>query len=169
MGQPLAGLIISPPLRQAHQAGLDHYLATGEGPVLGQHLELTAVRADGSDLPVELSITKVALPGPPLFTACLRDLTGRKTSQSRTAGPGQAAAPIRAAAKPGQPAGGVAHDFNNLLGVTLYYAAFVVQRAARDPAASADAEQIWAAAEQGAVQPARARRAFRGADRRSAR
>jgi hypothetical protein len=63
----------------------------------------------------------------------------------------------------------VAHDFNNLLGVTLYYAAFVVQRAARDPAASADAEQIWAAAEQGAVQPAGARRAFRGADRRSAR
>jgi hypothetical protein len=63
MGQPLAGLIISPPLRQAHQAGLDRYLATGEGPVLGQHLELTAVRADGSELPVELSITKVALPG----------------------------------------------------------------------------------------------------------
>jgi PAS domain S-box-containing protein len=34
-GQPLAGLIISPPLRQAHQAGLDHYLATGEGPCRG--------------------------------------------------------------------------------------------------------------------------------------
>jgi hypothetical protein len=63
----------------------------------------------------------------------------------------------------------VAHDFNNLPGVTLYYAAFVVQRAARDPAASADAEQIRAAAEQCAVQPAGARRAFRGADRRPAR
>ena len=36
MGQPLAGLIISPPLRRAHQAGQDHYLATGEGPVLGR-------------------------------------------------------------------------------------------------------------------------------------
>jgi hypothetical protein len=61
----------------------------------------------------------------------------------------------------------VAHDFNNLLGVTLY-AAFVVQRAAGDPAAGAGAEQIRAAAEQGAVQPAGARRAFRGADRRPA-
>jgi len=169
MGQPLAGLIISPPLRQAHQAGLDRYLATGEGPVLGQHLELTAVRADGSELPVELSITKVALPGPPGVHRVPARPHRPQASQSRTAGPGQAAAPMRAAAKPGQPAGGAAHDFINLLGVTLYYAAFVVQRAARNPAASADAEQIWAAAEQGAVQPAGARRAFRGADRRSAR
>jgi hypothetical protein len=32
MGQPLTGLIISPPLRQAHHAGLDQCLATGEGP-----------------------------------------------------------------------------------------------------------------------------------------
>ena len=73
----MAGLILSLPLRRAYQAGLDHYLAAGEGPVPGQHLELTAVRAGGSELPVELSITKVAPPGPPVFTACLRDLTGR--------------------------------------------------------------------------------------------
>jgi hypothetical protein len=104
-----------------------------------------------------------------VFTACLRDLTGRKQARAEQQAPGQAAAPIRAAAKPGQPAGGVAHDFNNLLWVTLYYAVFVVQRAADDPAASADAEQIRATAEQGAVQPAGARRAFRGADRRPAR
>jgi hypothetical protein len=89
MGQPLAGLIISPPLRQAHQAGLDRYLATGEGPVLGQHLELTAVRADGSELPVELSITKVALPGPPVFTACLRALTGRRQARAEQQAPGK--------------------------------------------------------------------------------
>jgi len=136
--------------------------------VLGQHLELTAVRADGSELPVELSITKVALPGPPVFTACLPDLTGRKQTRAEQRARASGCA-NPSGCKPGQPAGGVAHDFNNLLGVTLNYAASVVQRAARDPAASADAEQIWAAAEQGAVQPAGARRAFRGADRWSAR
>jgi hypothetical protein len=59
------------------------------GTVLGQHLELTAVRADGSELPVELSITKVALPGPPVFTACLRDLTGRKQARAEQQAPGK--------------------------------------------------------------------------------
>jgi len=103
-----------------------------------------------------------------VFTACLRDLTGRKQARAEQRARASGCA-NPSGCKPGQPAGGVAHDFNNLLGVTLNYAASVVQRAARDPAASADAEQIWAAAEQGAVQPAGARRAFRGADRRSAR
>jgi len=59
------------------------------GTVLGQHLELTAVRADGSELPVELSITKVALPGPPVFTACLWDLTGRKQARAEQQAPGK--------------------------------------------------------------------------------
>ena len=125
------------------------------------------MRADGSELPVELSITKVALPGPPVFTVCLWDLTGRK--QARAEQQARASGCANPSGCKAWAAGrSVAHDFNNLLWVTLYYAASVVQRAADDRAASADAERIRAAAEQGAVQPAGADRAFHGADRRSA-
>lgn len=107
------------------------------------------MRADGSELPVELPITKVALPGLPVFTACLWDLTGREQPRAEQQAPGKRRQSERPQSLGSRP--GVAHDFNSLPGVTLYYAAFVVQRAAGDPAASADAKQIRAPAEQGAV------------------
>ena len=56
IGQELAEFIIPPFLRQSHRKGMAHYLATGEGPVLSKRLELPALRADGTEFPVELSI-----------------------------------------------------------------------------------------------------------------
>ncbi|MBC7822232.1 MAG: PAS domain S-box protein, partial [Planctomycetaceae bacterium] len=82
IGKPLAELIIPPKMRVAHYKGLAHFLKTGEGPVLGQRLELSALRSDGSEFPVELSI--VCIPGsdPPLFTGFLRDITDRKQAEA---------------------------------------------------------------------------------------
>jgi PAS domain S-box-containing protein len=77
LGVELAEAIIPPSLREAHRRGLAHYLATGEGPVFGHRLELTALRADGSEFPVELTVTRVDLPGQQLFTGFVRDITER--------------------------------------------------------------------------------------------
>jgi PAS domain S-box-containing protein len=77
LGVELAEAIIPPSLRNAHRRGLAHYLATGEGPVFGQRLELTGLRADGSEFPVELTVTPVDLPGKPVFTGFVRDITER--------------------------------------------------------------------------------------------
>ena len=81
VGREMAELIIPPSLRDAHRKGLAHYLATGEGPVVGNRIEITGMRADGTEFPVELAITRVDLPGPPLFTGYLRDITGRKSRE----------------------------------------------------------------------------------------
>jgi diguanylate cyclase (GGDEF)-like protein/PAS domain S-box-containing protein len=81
VGEQMAALIIPPSLREAHRRGFSHYLATGEGPVLGKRLELPAMRADGSEFPIELAITRVDLPGPPVFTAYVRDITERKQAE----------------------------------------------------------------------------------------
>src|SRR5438128_6982712 len=70
--------MIPPSRRERHRHGMAHYLATGEGPVLGRRLELTAVRADGTEFPVELSITRIGSEDPPTFTGFLRDITERK-------------------------------------------------------------------------------------------
>src|SRR5882672_11198846 len=53
----------------------------GEERVLGRRVEMTAVRADGSEFPVELAITRIPLDGPPSFTGYLRDMTERKRSE----------------------------------------------------------------------------------------
>jgi two-component system, sensor histidine kinase and response regulator len=81
LGQELAALVIPPSLRAAHRGGLARYLATGEGPILGKRLELSALRADGTEFPVELSITRLPTEGPPVFTSFLRDITDRKRAE----------------------------------------------------------------------------------------
>ena len=78
VGQELAALIIPPAIREQHRRGLAHYLATGEGPVLDRRLEMTGMRSDGRELPVELTVTRILVDGPPVFTAHLRDITDRK-------------------------------------------------------------------------------------------
>ena len=49
--------------------------------MLGKRIEMTAVRADGSEFPAELAITRIPLDGPPSFTGYLRDITERKQAE----------------------------------------------------------------------------------------
>jgi PAS domain S-box-containing protein len=81
LGKHLADVIIPPSLREKHRQGFARYLATGEARVLGKRIEMTAVRADGSEFPVELAITRIPLEGPPSFTGYLRDITERKRAE----------------------------------------------------------------------------------------
>jgi PAS domain S-box-containing protein len=81
LGQQLADVIIPPALRERHRQGLARYLATGETRVLGRRIEMTAIRADGSEFPTELAITRIPLDGPPSFTGYLRDITERKRAE----------------------------------------------------------------------------------------
>jgi PAS domain S-box-containing protein len=78
LGRPMAEAIVPPSLRDRHRQGLALYLAGGDARVLGRRLEMTAMRADGSEFPVELAITRIPLDGPPSFTAYLRDISARR-------------------------------------------------------------------------------------------
>jgi PAS domain S-box-containing protein len=81
LGRPLANVIVPLSLREKHRQGFARYLATGDARVLGKRIEMTAVRADGSEFPVELAITRIPLEGPPSFTGYLRDITERKRAE----------------------------------------------------------------------------------------
>ncbi|HYE95002.1 MAG TPA: PAS domain S-box protein [Rubricoccaceae bacterium] len=83
LGRHMADLIVPPHLREAHTAGLARYRETGEGHVLGQRIEVPAVRADGAEFPAELAIDVVRLEnGAEVFTAYLRDITERKRAEA---------------------------------------------------------------------------------------
>jgi len=77
VGREMAELIVPPELRERHRAGLRRYLETGEPTLLGSRIEIEATRRDGSRFPVELTITRIDVPGDPVFTAHLRDITER--------------------------------------------------------------------------------------------
>jgi PAS domain S-box-containing protein len=75
-GKPVADLIIPPVHREAHRLGLKRYLASGEGRFVGQHIgELTGIRKDGVEIPVELTICPMTVAGRRLFCGFIRDLS----------------------------------------------------------------------------------------------
>jgi PAS domain S-box-containing protein len=77
IGRDMAELIIPPRLRDAHRRGLARVLRTGRGVILDRRLELVGLRRDGSEFPVELTVTRIAPPGESSFTGYLRDITER--------------------------------------------------------------------------------------------
>jgi PAS domain S-box-containing protein len=78
IGRDMPELLIPARFREAHYQGLRRYLDTGVGRVIGQRIELVATKADGSEFPVELAITRIPVAGTPIFTAYLRDITERR-------------------------------------------------------------------------------------------
>jgi len=81
-GHDMAELIVPPSLRPGHRKGLMRYLETGQSAYLDRRVELTAMRADRSEFPVELAITRIDLPGPPTFTGFIRDITDLKHAEA---------------------------------------------------------------------------------------
>jgi PAS domain S-box-containing protein len=82
VGRVLADTIVPEQHRAAHRAGIARYLDTGEGPVLGKVLELTALDRSGREFPVELAISPASEPGGNAqFVGFVRDITARRQSQ----------------------------------------------------------------------------------------
>ena len=119
LGRQMASLIVPPSLRADHEQGLKHYLASGEGPVLNQRIEISAVRSNGQEFPVELAITPFRVGDKEAFTGFIRDITERKRAEATLR---ETERQLREAHKMeavGKLAGGIAHDFNNLLTVVI--------------------------------------------------
>jgi len=82
LGREMAELIMPARFRDQHRSGMKRYLASGQHAVLGRRLEMTALRADGSEFPVELAIDATDVDGRPIFTGFLRDITERKRAEA---------------------------------------------------------------------------------------
>src|SRR6202008_2205993 len=77
IGRELSEAIVPPSRRDAHRHGLTRYLTTREARILDRRIELTGMRADGSEFPVELTVTRLELPGEHGFIGFVRDITDR--------------------------------------------------------------------------------------------
>ncbi len=74
LGREMAELIIPPPMRDRHRAGLQRLVDTGASKgLLGRRVEVSALRADGTEFPVELTITRIGEGDDLFFTAYFRE------------------------------------------------------------------------------------------------
>ncbi len=85
LGCEMAALIVPERYREAHRRGLAHFLVTGEGPVLGRRLEICAIRRDGEEIPVELSISPLPGSDRKLFVGFIRDISQRRAIDTELA------------------------------------------------------------------------------------
>ena len=84
LGQTLMR-VIPERYREAKERGFAVFRKTGSGPVIGKTLELEGLRKDGTDVPVELSVSSRMLDGTYIATAMMRDITERKRAEEALA------------------------------------------------------------------------------------
>ncbi|MGK2862968.1 MAG: PAS domain S-box protein [Chitinophagaceae bacterium] len=83
IGKRLEETIIPESYREAHRHGFNHYLQTGEGPILNKVFEISALHFSGEEFPVELAIVPVNKGSDEFFCAFIRDITIRKKEEEK--------------------------------------------------------------------------------------
>lgn len=78
LGLPLQETILPERYRQVHFLRPERFVDSGESPVPGRRIEMTARCKDGSEIPVELTITPINMAGRLLFSASVRSISWRK-------------------------------------------------------------------------------------------
>ena len=129
--------------RAAAIGAMTQYLATGRGPLAGRQLELAAVRADGTEFPVELTVALVGSERNRAMTGFVRDITERRQLEEQ----------LRQSQKLeaiGRLASGVAHDFNNILMSIMGSADLILMDAKGNDGLSSETSEIKLSVERGA-------------------
>lgn len=81
LGKPMSEMIIPAQLRKFHDDGHRQYVLTGEKHMFNQRIEITGMRADGSEFPVELTLVSLKDEGLSLITGFMRDISVQKKAQ----------------------------------------------------------------------------------------
>ena len=81
IGKDISNTIIPKRLREDHLRGFKKFSETGQGPIVGKTVELTAIRKDGSKFPIEVSLSAIRLKDKWNAVSIIRDITERKKDE----------------------------------------------------------------------------------------
>jgi len=133
--------------RQEQRTALVHVLAYGAAGLKGRPVELTGVRKDGSEFPLELSIGYWQEGEEMYFTGIVRDITDRKRAEEELRKRDEQLAHSQRLEAVGTLAGGVAHEFNNLLQSIEGYTQYAREGLAADDPRRRDLDLVLVAAD----------------------
>jgi PAS domain S-box-containing protein len=80
LGKPVE-ILLTAALRESHVGHRNGYLSGPTTRPMGAGLELTGRRKDGTEVPVDISLSHMELDGGPLITAFIRDISGRREAE----------------------------------------------------------------------------------------
>lgn len=89
IGKTLHSLLAPGRFRDAYQKGLSYFQKTGQGNALGKTLKLAAIRKNGEEFSIELSVNSVHLGGQWHAVGIVRDLSERKGIDAAWANQGE--------------------------------------------------------------------------------
>ena len=81
LGKSLTETIIPIQYRERHEKGMKHFAKTGEGPILNNLIELSAINRKGEQFPIELAVAPLVETGNQFFCAFIRDISERKKTE----------------------------------------------------------------------------------------
>jgi diguanylate cyclase (GGDEF)-like protein/PAS domain S-box-containing protein len=81
LGQDLHDLLAPERYRAAFQKGFEHFRSSGEGAAIGKTVELAGLRKDGSEFPIELSLSAMRLGETWFAVGFVRDISERKRAE----------------------------------------------------------------------------------------
>lgn len=137
-------LIIPHRYKEAHAEGFNSFRKTGQGRIVGKTFETSAIRKDGTEFPVDLSIASVRLIDRWHAVGIIRDISERKHLEAKLLH-------IQKLEAIGTLAGGVAHDFNNLLNAILGFGTLIQDRMKEDDPNASYLKEIIRAGERATI------------------
>jgi PAS domain S-box-containing protein len=134
IGRDVTELIVPPASRERYRRGLAQVGAGGPSELSGRRAEMTAMRADGTELQVELAVARVPLEGPAIIRVFLRDITERRRSEDAE----RRSEALRSVTRL---ANAAAHEINNPLAVIMVDLDLLSQQVQSNPVALARIER----------------------------
>jgi len=146
-GRPVSEVMIPPRDRAAHESGMRRLAEGGAPRALGKRLELSALRADGQEFPIEMVLWRTDVAGTVHYTAWIVDLSERRRADALIERQREALRQSEKLGAMGSLLAGVAHELNNPLAIVLGRATLLEEKAAGLPALQADARSVREAAD----------------------
>ncbi len=83
MNKDLHSFLVPESYHEDFRKGFSRFKINGEGPIIGKTYEMKAIKKDGTEFPVELSVSAVKIKGSWNAIGIIRDITERKQTEKK--------------------------------------------------------------------------------------